>query len=123
MTRRHRPRTQAPRVAPDVEAVIAAQPQAEARHGGLPTRARAEANSSNKRPSSTILPGSSSGHKRAHTSATSDGMESMLLAEAAELRDRCSQGILETSLRDFKSLLTVSDLEHFQSGIGDARKV
>lgn len=50
-------------------------------------------------------------------------MESMLLAEAAELRDRCSQGILETSLRDFKSLLTVSDLEHFQSGIGDARKV
>ena len=47
----------------------------------------------------------------------------MLLAEAAELRDQCSRGILETSLRDFKGLLTTSDLEHFQNGIGDARKV
>ena len=47
----------------------------------------------------------------------------MLLAEAAELRDQCSRGILGTSLRDFKGLLTASDLEHFQNGIGDARKV
>ena len=47
----------------------------------------------------------------------------MLLAEAAELRDQCSQGILETSMRDFKGLLTTSDLEHFQKEISDARKV
>ena len=53
----------------------------------------------------------------------SDSLDSMLLAEAAELRDQCSRGILETSLRDFKCLLTTSDLEHFQNGIGDARKV
>ena len=50
-------------------------------------------------------------------------MDSMLLAEAAELSGQCSEGILETSLRDFKGLLTTSDLEYFQNGISDARKV
>ena len=50
-------------------------------------------------------------------------MDSMLLQEAVELTGQCSQGILEAPLRDFKGLLTTSDLEYFQNGISDARKV
>ena len=123
MPRRHRPRRHVPAAAPIAEATIAACPRVEARRRGSPPQAGNEAISSNKRSSPSIPFGPPSGHKRAHTSAVPNGMDSMLLAEAAELRDRCSQGILETSLRDFKSLLTVSDLEYFQSGIGDARKV
>ena len=50
-------------------------------------------------------------------------MDAMLLAEVAELRGQCSQGILEALLRDFKVLLTTSDIEYFQNGIGDPRTV
>ena len=112
-----------PKTTPTDDATTVARPPAEVRRGGSPSWARNEAISSNKRPSSSASLGSPSGHKRTHTSTVSDSLDSMLLAEAAELRDQCSRGILETSLRDFKGLLTTSDLEHFQNGIGDARKV
>ena len=50
-------------------------------------------------------------------------MDSMLLAEAAELRGQCSQGIFETPLGDFNGLLMTSDLDYFQNGVRNARKV
>ena len=120
---RDRSRARVPRVALTAEAVVAAHSRVEAHRGESSVHARNEAVSSNKRPSSSISLGSPSGLKRAHTSAAPDGMDSMLLVEVAELRGQCSQGILETSLRDFKGLLRTSDLEYFQNGISDARKV
>ena len=47
----------------------------------------------------------------------------MLLSEAVELRGQCSQEILDAPLRDFKGLLTTSNLEYFQNGISDVWKV
>lgn len=72
---------------------------------------RDDACSSLKRPS--IL-------KHAHVSQPERGPGSMLIVKAAELQPQCSQGILDTPLKDF---FTVDDVEYFQHGLGDARLV
>ena len=120
---RDRSRAEVPRAQPTIEAVVAAHSRVEARRRGSLVRTQNKANSSNKRPSSSISLSSHSCQKLAHTSAANDGMDSMLLAEAAELRGQCSQGILEAPLRYFKGLLTTSDMEYFQNSISNARKV
>ena len=120
---RDRSHVRVPRVQPTAEAVVAACSRVEGRRGGSFVRTRNEVNSSNKRLSSSVSLSSPSCQKHADTSATKDGIDSMLLAEAAELRGQCPQGILKAPLRDFKGLLTTSDIEYFQNGISDARKV
>ena len=120
-------RARLPRAQPSTDDVTVARSGITARrersHVRAPPSERNGANSSSKRPSSSIMLNSHFRSKHAHVSAARGGVDSMLLDEAVELRDQCSQWISDSFLKDFKGHLTKSDMEYFQNGISDARKV
>ena len=67
-----------------------------------------------KRSSSSALPDMSSDSKRAN---------SMIEAEAVEVREECFQGLAQSLLKMLKGIVASSDVEFFRNGVSDAQRV
>ena len=47
----------------------------------------------------------------------------MIEVEAVEVRGECSQGLAQSSMKMWKSVVVSSDVEFFRHGVSDAQRV